>query len=111
MPFLFSYGTLQQKEVQLSTFGRELEGTTDRLVGYILAEVRIEDEDVVSTSGKLFHPIARPTKTSEDRVDGMVFEITDEELQQSDDYEVDAYKRVATTLESGKVAWVYVEAD
>jgi hypothetical protein len=34
----------------------------------------------------------------------MVFEITDEELQQSDDYEVDAYKRVATTLESGKVA-------
>ena len=26
MPLLFSYGTLQQEEVQLSTFGRKLEG-------------------------------------------------------------------------------------
>jgi gamma-glutamylcyclotransferase (GGCT)/AIG2-like uncharacterized protein YtfP len=111
MPYLFSYGTLQQKEVQLSTFGRELEGATDHLIGFILEEVKIEDDDVVSTSGKLFHPIARPTKTNANRVAGMVFEITEEELQQSDDYEVDAYKRVATTLESGKVAWVYVEAD
>ena len=34
----------------------------------------------------------------------MVFEITEEELQQSDDYEVDAYKRVPITLESGKDA-------
>ena len=26
MPLLFSYGTLQQDEVQISTFGRRLEG-------------------------------------------------------------------------------------
>lgn len=34
MELLFSYGTLQQKAVQLATFGRELSGTKEVLVGY-----------------------------------------------------------------------------
>jgi len=29
---LFSYGTLQQREVQLANYGRELEGAADALV-------------------------------------------------------------------------------
>lgn len=33
---LFSYGTLQQETVQLSTFGRKLQGTADVLIGYHL---------------------------------------------------------------------------
>ena len=32
--WLFSYGTLQQDEVQLATFGRLLEGRKDALPGY-----------------------------------------------------------------------------
>jgi hypothetical protein len=40
-----------------------------------------------------------------------VFEITPDELKQADDYEVDSYKRVAVTLQSGKNAWVYVKAE
>ena len=32
MPLLFSYGTLQQAEVQLATFGRLLQGAPDALV-------------------------------------------------------------------------------
>ena len=44
------------------------------------------------------------------RVPGTVFEVTEDELKQSDAYEVDAYKRVETVLASGKSAWVYVEA-
>ena len=31
---LFSYGTLQDKAVQLSNFGRELVGNADRMLGY-----------------------------------------------------------------------------
>ena len=109
MPFLFSYGTLQQEEVQLSTFGRKLTGAPDSLVGFIIAEVKIENSEVIATSGKEFHPIARQTGAVNHRVPGTVFEITEEELQHSDAYEVDAYKRVETVLASGKSAWVYVE--
>jgi len=110
MPLLFSYGTLQQEEVQLSTFGRRLEGTPDNLVGFIITEVKIEDQDVILKSGKEYHPIAKITNSTQNQVAGIVFEITDDELIRSDQYEVDAYKRVKTTLKSGKIAWVYVEA-
>jgi len=110
MPLLFSYGTLQQEEVQLITFGRRLEGTLDNLVGFIITEVKIEDQDVIRKSGKEFHPIAKKTNSTHDKVAGTIFEITDDELIRSDQYEVDAYKRVKTTLKSGKIAWVYVEA-
>jgi len=110
MPLLFSYGTLQQEEVQLSTFGRRLKGTPDNLVGFIIAEVKIEDQDVIRKSGKELHPIAKITGSTHNRVPGTVFEITDDELIRSDQYEVDAYKRVKMTLKSGKIAWVYVEA-
>ena len=43
------------------------------------------------------------------RVPGMVFEITDAELARIDEYEAAAsYRRVTTTLASGRQAWVYV---
>jgi hypothetical protein len=109
MPYLFSYGTLQQEEVQLSTFGRRLTGAPDTLVGYLITQVRIEDPEVVATSCKEFHPIARNTGEFNNRVPGTVFDVTEEELEHSDAYEVDAYKRVETVLASGKSAWVYVE--
>jgi len=41
----------------------------------------------------------------------MVFEITDAELAAADRYEqTAAYIRIAAVLESGKEAWVYVDA-
>ena len=110
MPNLFSYGTLQQEEVQLSTFGRKLNGCIDLLPGYILSQLRIIDPEVLRTSGKEFHPIAKYTGDGLDRVPGMVFELTDAELIEADGYEVDAYRRVSVVLASGLHAWVYVEA-
>ena len=110
MPYLFSYGTFQQEEVQLSTFGRRLNGTPDNLVGFIIAQLKITHPDVLAKSGKEFHPIARATQKGNNRVPGTVFEVSDEELKHSDRYEVDHYKRIETILESGKSAWVYVEA-
>jgi hypothetical protein len=110
MPNLFSYGTLQQEEVQLSTFGRKLNGCIDVLPGYILAQLRIIDQVVLATSGKEFHPIAKYTGEGADQVPGMVFEVTDVELIEADGYEVEAYRRVLVLLVSGLQAWVYVEA-
>jgi hypothetical protein len=52
MPLLFSYGTLQQDNVQQATFGRLLKGSADALVGYAQSMVTIEDADVVAKSGK-----------------------------------------------------------
>ena len=110
MAVLFSYGTLQQEGVQLSTFGRVLAGSADALVGFAQTMVRIENEEVVATSGKTHHPIVQYSGNSEDRVQGTVFEVSDSELEHADAYEVDAYKRVSAQLASGKQAWVYVDA-
>jgi hypothetical protein len=51
---LFSYGTLQQDEVQLSSFGRLLEGQEDAMVGYRQSLVEITDPEVIRKSGKRF---------------------------------------------------------
>lgn len=110
MPLLFSYGTLQQLDVQLATFGRPLSGRSDELVGFDQSMVRIQDADVIEKSGKTHHPIVRYTGVSAHRVAGTVFEITDEELASADKYEVDDYKRVTAQLSSGLEAWVYVDA-
>ena len=61
---LFSYGTLQNTSVQVETFGRELVGFEDRLLGYKLEMVEIQDADVVELSGKKHHPIAIATSAS-----------------------------------------------
>lgn len=110
MPKLFSYGTLQQEEVQLATFGRRLTGQRDQLTGFVQTEVEIDDPDVVAASGKTHHPILIFTGLPGDRVSGTVVDITETELAQADDYEVEDYKRVAVTLASGMQAWVYVDA-
>jgi gamma-glutamylcyclotransferase (GGCT)/AIG2-like uncharacterized protein YtfP len=110
MPLLFSYGTLQQENVQLSTFGRLLVGQTDDLVEFEQSMVQIEDPKVVATSGKTHHPIVKFNGNPASRVPGTVFQITDAELDSADKYEVDAYERVFAKLASGKLAWVYVDA-
>jgi gamma-glutamylcyclotransferase (GGCT)/AIG2-like uncharacterized protein YtfP len=110
MPLLFSYGTLQQEDVQLSTFGRRLEGSGDELLGYERSLFKIEDPGVVATSGKTHHPMATFCGDPRSRVHGTVFEITADELANADKYEVAAYKRVLGDLKSGKKAWVYVDA-
>jgi hypothetical protein len=107
---LFSYGTLQQANVQLATFGRLLEGHADELVGYELSLLEILDPDVIATSGKTHHPVIQATGNPEHRVSGTVFQITDQELMDADRYEVSDYQRVAAPLASGGTAWVYVDA-
>lgn len=109
--FLFSYGTLQQLQVQLDTFGRALSGNADALVGYQLSQVRITDPAVLASSGQEYHPILRYSGVATDLVEGTVFALSATELAAADSYEVDDYQRVATTLLSGQAAWVYVAAD
>ncbi len=105
---LFSYGTLQYEAVQLATFGRKLEGSPDILTGFSLSWLTIKDPTVVETSGEAKHPIITFTGNSKDQVSGFVFNISQEELEQADSYEVDDYRRILVSLDSGIKAWVYV---
>ena len=107
---LFSYGTLQQEAVQLANFGRRLKGTPDAVLGYKLTQILITDDAVIATSGISVHRILVPG-TPLDSVEGVVLELTPEELQAADDYETDDYQRVRVKLRSGTEAWVYVAAE
>ncbi len=104
---LFSYGTLQQPQVQRAVFGRLLDGVPDAIIGYRSAEVTITDPEVVATSGSAVHRILVADPAADD-IAGSRFTVDDRQLAAADDYEVDDYTRISVTLRSGLTAWVYV---
>ena len=110
MELLFSYGTLQQENVQIATFGRVMGTIKDSLPSYRIELLEISNKEVVKTSGKLHHPIAIPTSDTQSLVEGTLLEISVDELAESDKYEVKEYTRKKCTLLSGKEAWVYVSS-
>jgi hypothetical protein len=99
---------LQQENVQLENFGRILLGRPDKLLGYQLKELEINDEEVLKTSNKKFHPIVIFSDNEHHKVPGILFEVTAQEILKADNYEVDDYKRIEVILESGQRSWVYV---
>jgi gamma-glutamylcyclotransferase (GGCT)/AIG2-like uncharacterized protein YtfP len=105
--YLFSYGTLQLPKVQKETYARLLVGRKDILPQYKLDEIEITNIEVLKKSNKKFHPIA--VRGSElDFIEGVIFEITEQELLETDKYEVSGYIRVLEEFMSGQKAWVYV---
>jgi hypothetical protein len=110
MPLLFSYGTLQQEAVQLSTFGRVLAGQPDELIGFARSVIEIADPHFVAASGSAQHAIVTFNGMDESRVPGTVFEVSESELAKADDYEPTGYVRISARLASGKRAWVYAAA-
>lgn len=105
MPLVFSYGTLQEESVQLSTFGRLLHGQPDELPGFESSLVRIDDPRSAAPSGRTQHANVTFNGRSDSRVGGTVFDVTDAELAAADRYEqLAAYERIAATLASGKQA-------
>jgi hypothetical protein len=107
---LFSYGTLQQPEVQQALFGRPVPTVPDVLPGYRVDVTVITDPAVIATSGSDRHPILRRGGPG-DAVPGAFLELSPAELAAADEYEVDDYVRVPVTLGSGRSAWAYVAAE
>ena len=105
---LFSYGTLQSESVQLATFGRQLDGQPDALVGYSVVMIEIEDQDFVVTSGTPRHRNLRFTGVQSDIVEGTRLSLTKSELDLADSYEHSNYERIQVQLRSGASAWVYI---
>ncbi len=99
MEYLFTYGTLQDEQVQQYIFNRTLFGKRDFLPGF----KRMEN----AVYGR--YPLVLQTHDPADYVEGKVYELTEPELKKADVYETAAYKRMKMPLRSGVSAWVYVE--
>lgn len=105
MEQLFSYGTLQSKEIQMQVFNKLLSGTEDKLLGYKLKDFQIEEE-----FGMEDYFVAIPSKNPSDAINGIAFTVTNEDLIKADQFESNAYKRIQITLQSGLTAWIYIES-
>ena len=102
MEQLFAYGTLKEKDIQETIFGRILKGTPETLVGYVINQIHIEEEFGVAQ-----YPIITPTHNPEDTISGMLYDLTEAQLQLADTYEGLYYKRIQVQLQSEQTAWVY----
>lgn len=105
MKKLFTYGSLQNEDVQENLFGRALKGTPEKLIGYALRNIQIEEE-----FGIVHYPVIVETKDEADFIEGIVYEVTDKELNQTDLYEGMHYKRVEVHLHSNQKVWAYSAA-
>ena len=105
MQKLFSYGTLQDTDVQENLFGRILQGTPEILIGYELSEIQIEEE-----FGLVHYPIIMETEDSNDTISGILYQVSMNDLHQADLYEGKHYKRIEVQLQSNQKAWAYTLA-
>jgi gamma-glutamylcyclotransferase (GGCT)/AIG2-like uncharacterized protein YtfP len=108
---LFTYGTLRNEEVQLDLFRRTLAGHADALPGYTLSMIEVHDHDFVVKSGTAIHRNLQFTGDPSDFVEGTVYSVTLQELEQADSYEPAGYKRALVQLRSGANAWVYLNQE
>lgn len=109
--YLFSYGTLQKKDVQLALFGRTLAGSADNLRGYKVSTIEINDASFLARGEQKIQATAIISIDENDSIQGMVFEVTEEELLIADKYEPAGYERVQVVLESGKQSWIYIAVE
>ncbi len=99
MNYLFTYGTLQDPQVQQYIFGRILAGKVDFLSGFKRLENAVYER----------YPLVVQTNDLKTKVEGMAYEVSESDLKKADIYETSAYTRMKVLLESGTTAWVYIE--
>lgn len=97
MAKLFSYGTLQNPEVQVEAIGRTVTGTRDVLKGY--------QKTTIEVNGGAYSILV----PGNEEIVGVVLDLSEKELDELDIFETSAFRRVEVTLESGTKAWVYMQ--
>ena len=95
---LFVYGALTAGETRKDVLGRDVPGIPATLDGYDGSKtITIENES---------YPVAE--KNTECSIQGLLVEVTPEELEKLDTWETDAYRRKEVELTNGIKAWVYL---
>ena len=95
---LFVYGTLATGETLKNILGRDVPDMQATLDGYDGSKtITIENES---------YPAAE--KNTECSIQGLLVEITPEELEKLDAWETDAYRRKEVELTNGIKAWIYL---
>lgn len=105
---IFYYGALDAKEASRESYGIEMNGTPDKLSGYKFKDlglINVKDSDKNNLSD---HRLVLKSKELNDKIEGIVFEITGEELMQSDKQSPSNSKRVLATTDLGTEVWVRV---
>ena len=95
---LFVYGTLAADEARKDILDRDVPGIQATLDGY--------DGSKMVTIDSEHYPAAE--KNIECSIQGLLIELTREELEKLDFYETDAYKRKEVELTNGIKAWIYL---
>lgn len=98
MESLFTYGTLQDPDVQTRVFGRVVAGMPDTLPDFRRSTINID--------GSVYFIAVADIGQA---IDGQVIEVTANELQKIDIYEGPEYRRIHVRLATGRAAWVYCE--
>ncbi len=94
---LFVYGTLKDPEVQKKVIGRVAESQNGSIDGYAKSKIVLK--------GITYSILVKGTE----EIEGVVLQVTEEELKKLDVFETKAYRRVMDKLRSGASAWVYVK--
>ena len=95
---LFVYGTLATGETLKNILDRDVPGMPATLDGY--------DGSKTITTENESYPAAE--KNTECSIQGLLVEVTPEELEKLDVYETDAYRRKEVGLTNGVKAWIYL---
>jgi gamma-glutamylcyclotransferase (GGCT)/AIG2-like uncharacterized protein YtfP len=102
---MFSYGALRDDELRYGVFGRLIEGQPDHLLRFELSDVEVQGPR------GLHYRNLRYSGRNDNRIEGMVFEVSESELAAADEFAEHAgYKRQPEELASGRMAWVYLYA-
>jgi gamma-glutamylcyclotransferase (GGCT)/AIG2-like uncharacterized protein YtfP len=99
MQKLFSYGSLQNTDIQMRLFGRELIGYSDVLHDYEMTAINIDGEGYSAAEPK-----------ADEKISGTVYELSSAELERADEYEGKSYYRIKVKLQSGTESWVYLRS-
>ena len=92
----------------MTLFGRTLRRSKDELDGYRVEKLGIKDQSVIEKSGTEWQPLLIFVGLPSAIVQGIVFELSEEELIQVDLFEVDDYSRKKGLTKSGTEVWIYI---
>ena len=94
---MFSYGTLMDDEIRTRILGKNINVKPDILEGYTITVHPV----------LISYPVVKPNK--DDFVNGVVFDVTENDIKDLDMYETKYYKREEVVLKSGVKSMVYIE--